>query len=68
MGGSDDAAAGGISPRSGSTAAEAAPRAACLANPRRDSGLSIGGMVVTGQKEVQGHTEATESGAKGQPT
>lgn len=62
-----DAAPGGTSSRSGSTAAEAAPSAARLANSRRDSGLSVGGIVVTGQREVLGHTEATESSARGQP-
>jgi hypothetical protein len=29
--------------------------------------LSVKGMDVTGQREVQGHTEATESSATGQP-
>src|SRR6267154_6087732 len=65
--GGSDAAADGTSSRRGSTAAVAAPSAARRANSRREKCLSIKGMDVTGQREVQGHTEATESSAAGQP-
>ena len=63
--GADAGVAGRIS-RRGSTAAVAALSAARRANSRREQGLSVGGMVVTHQREVDGHTEATESRARGQ--
>jgi len=64
-GGSEAVAAGTIS-RRGSTTAVAAPSAALRVNSRREQGLSVVGMVITHQREVEGHTEATESRARGQ--
>src|SRR5713101_7385636 len=65
--GGSDGAADGTSSRRGNTAAVAAPSAARRANSRREKCLSVKGMDVTGQREVQGHTEATESSVTGQP-
>ena len=59
--------AAGTKSRSGSKVAEAAPKAARRANSRRETGLSVGGMAVTSEREGLGQSEATESGARGQP-
>src|SRR5258708_6183926 len=64
--GGSDAGADGTSSRRGNTAAVAAPSAARRANSRREKDLSVGGIIVTHERKIQGHTEATESRARGQ--